>query len=613
MDLAEIDDNGKGLLFYGDGVVTKKIKVEGQPNIYLLETIIQLERETQVSPKPGQFYLIRSGLYSMTYNRPVSVYHSEDMTAGKNRKVKIQFMIMLKGEGTQELCSLHSGDTMKLIGPLGTPFVLPPDANQDASLKPEICIVGGGIGVAPVANFASSLKEGSYDFYASFKSNSYGLENVRAKNLVITTDDGSVGIHGMLPAALTKEAVEKAGYRYVFACGPTPMLAYIQNLCAETGIKCFISMENRMLCGVGACLGCTIHTKEGMKRVCKDGPVFDGAILEFEKGSARRKPLPPEVEPDLSVEIAGVKFKNPVMAASGTFGFGQNYRGLFDVEALGAVCMKGTTLEPREGNPGQRIVEVVGGNINSIGLQNPGVPHVIAHELPELMKLNTVAIFNLAGSDLYSYVEGARLLEQTPVKMIELNISCPNVKEGGQAWGMNPESAYKCVSEVRKVTSKPLMIKLTPNAPDYKGVAMACVKAGADALSLANLVQAVAIDIEKAAPVFRNVRGGYCGPAIKPLALRMVYDVVEEMNKLPESERIPVVGLGGIAKWQDAVEYIMAGAAAVQVGSAKFTNPNVMIEVIEGLRAFMKSHGYRTIEEMRGKAQIFMPFQANDN
>ncbi|MCR5046944.1 MAG: dihydroorotate dehydrogenase [Treponema sp.] len=610
MDLAEIDDDGKGLLFYGTGLVTKKEKIEGQPNVYLLETEIQRERKTQVAPKPGQFYLIRSGLYSMTYNRPISVYHSEAFDDGK---VKIQFMILQKGEGTRELCSLKSGDEMKLIGPLGNGFVLPQDANQEPALKPEICILGGGIGVAPVANFASSLKDGSYDFYASFKSGTYGLENVKAKNLVITTDDGSVGIHGMITAAFTKEKVEEAGYRYVFACGPTPMLAYIQSVCDELGIKSFISMENRMLCGVGACLGCTIHTKEGMKRVCHDGPIFAGDILEFEKGAPRRKPLPPDVEPDLSVEIAGIKFKNPVIAASGTFGFGQNYRGLFDVETLGGVAMKGTTLEPREGNPGQRIVEVVGGNINSIGLQNPGVPHVIEHELPALMKLDTVAIFNLAGSDLESYVEGARLIDKTDVPMIELNISCPNVKVGGAAWGMQPDTAYKCVSEVRKVTSKPLMIKLTPNAPDYKGVAMACVKAGASALSLANLVQAVAIDIEKAAPVFRNVRGGYCGPAIKPLALRMVYDVVEEMNKLPENERIPVVGLGGIARWQDAIEYIMAGAAAVQIGSAKFTNPFVMNEVIDGIREFMKSHGYRTIKEMQGKAHIFMPFKSNDN
>ena len=598
MDRAEIDEKGRGILFFGKAEVKAVEKIKGQPNVFSLLTECSLERKTQVSPKPGQFYLLRSAKSSVQLDRPISVYRCvENKSEGEGRLLTLEFLILEKGAGTHELCSMLPGEEVELIGPLGNTFSVPDG-------KKNICIAGGGIGVAPVACFAESLPQESYDFYASFKSGSYGLTHVKARNLFVTTDDGSEGIHGMLSAALTAESIRERGYDCIFACGPTPMLAYIQTIAKEAGVSCYLSMENRMACGVGACLGCTIDTTEGNKRVCKDGPVFAGEILKFEKGNPRRKALSQGQEPDLGVDIAGVHFKNPVIAASGTFGFGQNYRGLFDVSLLGGISGKGSTLEPRRGNPGVRIVEVPSGDINSIGLENPGIPHFIEHELPEMMKLGPVAIANLAGHDLESYVEGARLLDKTNVPMIELNISCPNVKAGGMAFGMDCASASKVVSAVREATSKPLMVKLSPNAPDLRGVAMACVKAGAEALSLVNTIQATAIDIESGKPVFQNIRAGLCGPAIKPIALRMVYDVCEEMNRLPENERIPVVGIGGISSWKDAVEFIMAGASAIQVGTATFTNPLCMVEIIDGLKNFMKSHGYSSIEEMRGIAQV---------
>jgi len=249
-------------------------------------------------------------------------------------------------------------------------------------------------------------------------------------------------------------------------------------------------------------------------------------------------------------------------------------------------------------------IELTKTPVTSIGLENPGVPHFIEYELPEMLKLKPVSIANLAGGDLESYVKGAELLEKSDVPVIELNISCPNVKAGGMAFGLECTAANTVVSAVRKVTKKPLIVKLSPNAPDVVGVALACVKAGADALSLVNTVQAISIDIEKAKPVFANIRAGYCGPAIKPLALRMVYDVVEAMNKLPAEQRVPVIGIGGIQCWQDAVEYIMAGAAAVEVGTATFSNPNVMIEIIDGISLFMKRKGFSTVAEMCGLAQV---------
>ena len=604
MDLAEIDDEGKGLLYYGDALVEICKLVEGQANVYLLQTTFELERQTQVTPQAGQFYLIKSKKSNVNYNRPISVYHAEERINKNGKKeITVQFMILEKGEGTKELCHMNTGDPIVIIGPLGTPWPRP--ENKIISVqKPKIAIVGGGIGVAPVANLASSLPDGSYDFYASFKSGSYGLENVNPANLFITTDDGSVGINGMLPAAFSEEAVKKAGYELIYACGPTPALAYVKNLAEKLGIKCWISMEHRMLCGLGACLGCMVETSEGLKRCCKDGPVFDSKILEFPKPPARRKPLDKDEEPDISTEIAGIKFKNPTIASAGTFAYGHNFRGLSDVAAWGGICSKGVTLEPRTGNRGERSLEVAGGNMNSIGLQNPGVPYFIEHLLPGMIGLGPVVIANLAGSDIESYVEGAKLLDKTDCDMIELNISCPNIKAAGLAWGMSAETAYYCVSSVRVATSKPLMVKLSPNAPDNRPIALACIKAGADAISLINMIHGVAIDIDKGKPFFNNVHAGYSGPGLKPLALRICYDVIEEINKLPPEERVPVVGIGGIQNWKDAVEFIMAGCSAIEIGQAKFTNPNVAIDIQTGLKEFMKSHGYHNIEEMRGIAQV---------
>ena len=605
MDLAEIDENGKGLLFFGNTKVERLEKIEGQSNVYLLQTTIELERPAQKVPVAGQFYLIRSSKSAVHYNRPISVYHSEVWTApdGK-RKVVVQFLMLEKGRGTQELCHMTLWDDISVIGPLGKPWPEPlPEEMGDG----KICIVGGGIGVAPVANFASTLPDGSYDFYASFKSGTYGLDNIHPKNLYITTDDGTAGIKGMLPVALSKEAVQKAGYKVIYACGPTPALAYIKNLSEELGIKCWISMEHRMLCGLGACLGCTLETTEGLLRTCKDGPVFDAKILQFPKPEPRRKPLLSEEEPDLSVKIAGVQFKNPVIASAGTFAFGQNFRGVSDVSAWGGICSKGCTYEPRPGNMGERALEVAGGNMNSIGLQNPGIPYFVENLLPGMMGLGPVVIANLAGSDIESYVEGAKLLDKSPCDMIELNISCPNIKAAGLAWGLSPDTAYYCVSAVRAVTKKPLMVKLSPNAPDNRPIAIACIKAGADAISLINMVHGVAINVETGKPFFNNVHAGYSGPGLKPLALRIVYDVVEEINKLPPENRVPVVGIGGICTWMDAVEFIMAGASAVEIGQAKFNNPNVAVDVVNGLRSFMKTHGYHNLEEMRGIAQVKHP------
>lgn len=587
------DCNGIPYPIYAIGTVTMCGTVEGanpQGSVYMLK--VEVTEENAQLPLAGQFYMLRAMKTGILLGRPISIFHAEKTPHG----VELQFLILVKGKGTQELCALEADDKIQLLGPLGNTFAKPEATDK-------VCIVGGGIGVAPVAGFSENLNPNTYDFYACFKSGSYGLENVKAKNLIITTDDGSVGTKGMVSAVLTAQKLKDEGYSVVYACGPTPMLAYIKSICQEANVKCWISMEARMACGMGVCLGCTIPTTEGYKRCCKDGPIFDGTILEFLKPVATVKRPPLTEEPNLSVEIAGVKFKNPLIGSSGTFGFGTEYAPLFDVNKLGGISSKGLTLEPRQGNSGIRLWETPSGLMNSIGLQNPGIPHFIEHELPEMMALDAVTIANLSGSTLESYVEGAKLLDKTDVPVIELNISCPNVAAGGAAFGMSCAAAHTATKAVREVTKKPLLVKLTPQSPELIDVALSCIKAGADGISLCNSFQGVAIDIETGRPVFDKIKAGFGGPAVRPIAVRLVYELVQAINQLPENERVPVVAIGGVAGWQDVVEFIMAGATAVQVGTNTFANPMTMIECIEGLAEFMKRKGYKTIQEMKGIAQ----------
>jgi len=294
--------------------------------------------------------------------------------------------------------------------------------------------------------------------------------------------------------------------------------------------------------------------------------------------------------PDLSVTIAGVKLRNPVIAASGTFGYGGEYAGLLDISSLGGICTKGLTLNPREGNTGIRVHETPSGLLNSIGLENPGIPAFIEKELPRLRNLGPAVIANLSGSDIAEYAEGALLLDTSSVDMIELNISCPNVKSGGMAFGLDPDMAAAVTLAVRKAAArKPLMVKLSPNAPDLAAVARACVNAGADALSLVNTFKAMAIDVHKRQPVFDNTCAGLSGPAIKPIALRMVWELWETLNEAKQT--VPIVGIGGIASALDALEFLMAGAAAIEAGSATFAHPPAMNEIISGIQAYMNEKG----------------------
>lgn len=296
---------------------------------------------------------------------------------------------------------------------------------------------------------------------------------------------------------------------------------------------------------------------------------------------------------DLRVKIAGIEFKNPLIAASGTFGFGKEYEEYYDISKLGGISTKGLTLNPKDGNEGIRLFETPSGLMNSIGLENPGIQAFIDKELDFLLSKDLITLVNIGGNNIEDYLEAVRLISETEAQMIELNISCPNVKSGGMAFGIKTCVAKDVVKKVRDITDKPLIVKLSPNANDIVEMAKACKEVGADALSLVNTFNAMAIDIDRRKTVFNNKTAGLSGPAIKPIALRMTYEVANAVN-------IPVIGMGGISNYRDVIEFIMAGASAVQVGTMNFTEPMIMANMAEDLEKYMNDNKIESFEEIRG-------------
>ncbi len=296
----------------------------------------------------------------------------------------------------------------------------------------------------------------------------------------------------------------------------------------------------------------------------------------------------------LKVKLFGVEFENPVWTASGTFGFGLEYAPYLDLNKVGAVCVKGLSIKPREGNEPPRIWETPCGMLNAIGLQNPGVEYFLKEIVPKLKQYKCRVIANIYGSTVEEYVAVAKEISgEEGVDAVELNISCPNVKKGGLAFGVDPVEAAKLTEEVKKVLDKPLIVKLSPNVTDIVEIARAIESAGADALSAINTLLGMAIDIKKRRPRLKNKFGGLSGPAIKPVAVRMVYQVSKAV-------KIPVIGIGGISTWEDAVEFFLAGARAVQVGTANFFNPKAVEEIVAGIEKYMKEEGFKSVEEIVG-------------
>lgn len=296
---------------------------------------------------------------------------------------------------------------------------------------------------------------------------------------------------------------------------------------------------------------------------------------------------------DLGVNIAGLKLKNPVITASGTYGFGEEYSEFYDLKALGAVTIKGLTLKPRLGNRPPRVTETPAGMLNSIGLQNPGVEAFLQKELPQLLEKGACVIANISGTTVEEYGLIAKKLSGSGISAVELNLSCPNVKEGGMAFGLRPEAVYTVTRQVKEYGDEPVIVKLSPNVTDIVEIAQAAKDGGGDAVSLINTLLAMDIDIYSRRPVLGNVYGGLSGPAIKPVALRMVHQVTKHVD-------IPVIGMGGIMDWKDAVQFLLAGAKAVAIGSANFVNPLAPVQIIKGLEDYIRGQGLSSVNDIVG-------------
>jgi len=299
---------------------------------------------------------------------------------------------------------------------------------------------------------------------------------------------------------------------------------------------------------------------------------------------------------NMRVDLNGLELKNPVTVASGTFGFGEAFEEFMDLNAIGAISVKGLTLEPKKGNPPPRLHETSMGLLNSIGLENPGVKVFIDKYIPYLRQFDTKIIANINGSNLEEYKKMAKILDQEDIDSIELNISCPNVKDGGLAFGTNPSVVKEIVTVIRKSTTKHLMVKLSPNVTDIKEIALIVESCGADAISLINTVAGMAIDIEKQQSVIKRKVAGFSGPAIKPIAIRKVYEVASVV-------KIPVLGMGGIVSGEDAIEFMLAGASAIAVGTGNFINPKASVNVLKGIEQYLKRKEYSSVQEIIGLVQ----------
>ncbi|BEG98611.1 dihydroorotate dehydrogenase [Bacteroides sedimenti] len=301
---------------------------------------------------------------------------------------------------------------------------------------------------------------------------------------------------------------------------------------------------------------------------------------------------------DLSVNIGELKMKNPVMTASGTFGYGDEFADFIDLEQIGGIIVKGTTLYKREGNPYPRMAETPSGMLNAVGLQNKGVDYFVENIYPNIKDINTNMIVNVSGSAIEDYVKTAEIInELVNIPAIELNISCPNVKQGGMAFGVTACGANEVVKAVRAVYKKTLIVKLSPNVTDITEIARAAEDAGADSVSLINTLLGMAIDAESRTPLLSTVTGGLSGPAVKPIALRMVWQVAKAV-------KIPVIGLGGIMNWKDAVEFMLAGASAIQIGTANFIDPAVTVKVVDGINDYLDRHGYSSVKDIIGALEV---------
>ncbi len=576
----------KKTTFFSSKIISK--------NIYVLK----LDNVFTEMPQCGQFVMLEPLNQGSCMPRPFSIVYAD--------KNHVYVLIEKVGKNTELYFNLERGDEINISGPLGKPFAF---FNRHGQ---KYLLVAGGTGVAALLWIGGLLWEdkskSKFMFGARTKEEVSAIKEglfAYAKNFKAISEEGKNG--GTVIDLLKEELKNDRGKSIIVSCGPIGMLRAVAETAKAFGNKCFVSLETVMACGVNACKGCAVFgVDETVKHVCEDGPFFNAEWLDWKKlAPSLNFPSLPKISSKtkypMRVVLKGQNGRklilpSPVINSSGCLSEDVIKSGYVDISCFGALVTKGVKLNPTVGNPSPRICETESGMINSIGLENSGLEKFLDEELPYWLSLGKRVIVNIAGNSIKEYVEIAIKLSKTKVSAIELNVSCPNVKDG-TVFGTERKKLFQLVKDVRVATNKFLIVKLTPNVTDIVDMAFQAEFAGADAISAINTVHGMAVNIKTRRSKIARVTGGLSGPAIKPIGLFAVY-------KIAEVVRIPIIAMGGIETAEDAAEYIMVGASAVAVGTGLFKNPNAITEIHDGLLEIMKLHGANHVHDPRGSLII---------
>lgn len=611
--------HGKRIISEKCGITVNR-KIKDTEGTYILRI---KNRFIASNYKPGQFVMLKAseGGLNPLLSRPFSIFN-------KFSGDEFEVLYRVFGAATEILSGVKEGSFLEVTGPLGNGFNLNADNKGGAVTKKGNVriLIAGGIGIAPLYSMPEYINNNNSDdagneseekdkiilYYGARKAEElYFRHSIHSRfdEVYFATDDGSFGFKGNIIDLLYQNMGGYADADF-YTCGPKPMLNALISKFSASGLsgRLQASLEESFGCGIGVCLGCVIKTKTKTdfeyKRVCKDGPVFyaDEILISEKKPEALEKSgiksVGKNIEPDLSVKLGNLFLDYPIMPASGTFGYGEEFFEIIDYNYFGALVTKGISLKPSKGNEMPRICETSCGMINSIGLQNVGFEKFRGEKMPFLRNFKKPVIVNFFGSNIDEYAELAEKLANVEgIGALEANISCPNIKEGGRSFGSDPEVVYELVSSVKERIGGrlPLIVKLTPMVSDISLIAEVCEKAGADIISLINTIPAARIDIKTKKFKLSRGYGGLSGAAVKPVAIKLVSDVYNAV-------RIPIIGMGGISSWEDAAEFFLAGATAVAVGTYSFVEPNIIENIANGLKGYLTQNGFDNIYKIIGLA-----------
>lgn len=567
-------------------VVRRCVPEKDGSDVFLLE--LELANGSKFSASPGQFIVLEPGDKRSVMPRPFSIVEIEGNV--------VSVLIKVVGRNTKAYSELKPGERIGVIGPQGSAISI--DKNTESCI-----LVGGGIGGAALIFLAKEMiaqkKCCTVLLGARDKNQISGIcffEKYGADVMTITeVGEGQIGF----VTDLLEESVAKDDGALVVACGPKPMLKKVAEVCSESGNPCLVMLEEVMACGMGSCKGCAVFGKDGsVKHVCTDGPAIDADWIDWQRFlPALIVDLPESSGLDkecMSVKLGDLQLEYPTMNASGCLAIEPLEEGRFDISKLGALLTKGVTVERKAGNAMPRTCETPAGMINSIGLENVGLEEFIQNELPRWTRLGKPVFVNISGFSIDDYIRLAEAVDKTSAVGVEVNISCPNIKDGGITFGIDPHLAYQVTNAVRQVTGKHVIVKLTPNVTDIVSIAKAVVDGGADSISLINTIQAMSIDPFTRKPKIGTMMGGLSGPAIRPVAVRMVRQLFQA------DLGVPIIGMGGIEDGESASEFFMAGANLIAAGTGGFSNRQVFTRINDGLEKLVKYHGFSSINQLVG-------------